>query len=106
MELFDKAIGPGGGVVGVSVPPREPIIGKWFRKGDLGFICGPRGLGKTWLGDVDARKCAEGTGLGGLGEWNIHGHRRVLYVDGEMPWDAIRERDAALATCGAPDCFT
>ena len=101
---FDKAITVGG-LGGIAVPPREAIIGKWFRKGDLGFICGPRGLGKTWLAMFLARKCAEGAGLGGLAEWNVHGARRVLYVDGEMPWDGSRERDVALSAAGAPGLF-
>ena len=78
----------------LTVPPREPILGGWFRQGDLGFIYGKRGLGKTWLAMRLARACAED---GSIGDWNVHKPRRVLYVDGEMPLDGIRERDAALA---------
>ncbi|HXC35841.1 MAG TPA: AAA family ATPase, partial [Candidatus Acidoferrales bacterium] len=102
---FDKAIRSGGGLASVPVPPREPIIGKWFRQGDLGFIYGPRGLGKTWLAMFLARKCAEGSSLGGLTEWNVQGVRRVLYVDGEMSIDGIRERDAALSVGPAPGMY-
>ncbi len=99
---LEKAIKSPSGLAGVTVPPREPIIGNWFRQGDLGFICGERGLGKTWFGILLARKCAEGASLGGLAEWQIHSQRRVLYIDGEMPIDAIRERDAALSAGPAP----
>ena len=104
-EHFNKAISSGGGLSGISVPPREPIIGNWFKKGDLGFICGVRGLGKTWFAMLLARKCAEGIALTGLPEWTIHRPWRVLYVDGEMPMDGTRERDIALAAAGAPGLF-
>lgn len=97
LQSFDKAAGTSAGLGAIAIPPCQPIIGKWFKEGDLGFICGPRGLGKTWLAMLLARKCAEGSNFGGLAEWQIHGARRVLYVDGEMSLDAIRERDNALA---------
>jgi hypothetical protein len=98
LQHFNKAASSPAGLAGIAVPPCQPIIGKWFKQGDLGFICGPRGLGKTWLAMILARKCAEGSSFGGLPEWHIHGSRRVLYVDGEMSMDGIRERDVALAT--------
>ena len=98
LQSFKRAASSSAGLGAIAVPPCQPIIGKWFKQGDLGFICGPRGLGKTWLAMLLARKCAEGSSLGaGLPEWQIHGPRRVLYVDGEMSVDGIRERDNALA---------
>ncbi|HTV39137.1 MAG TPA: AAA family ATPase [Candidatus Sulfotelmatobacter sp.] len=102
---FNKVISLGGGLSGVSVPPREAIIGNWFKKGDLGFICGARGMGKTWLAMLIGRKCAEGLDLTGLPEWKIRRPWRVLYVDGEMPMDGTRERDVSLAAAGAPGLF-
>ena len=102
---FEKAIRSAGSLAGIAVAPREPIIGNWFKQGDLGFICGPRGAGKTWMAMFLGRKCAEGASLGGLAEWNVHGPRRVLYVDGEMAMDAIRERDAALTVGPAPGMY-
>ena len=104
LQSFNKATSPAAGLAGISVPPSQPIIGKWFKQGDLGFICGPRGLGKTWLAMLLARKCAEGASLG-LAEWQMHGRRRVLYVDGEMSMDGIRERDNALSAVAAPGMF-
>lgn len=86
----------------LKVPVREPILGEWFKQGDLGFIFGPRGLGKTWLALHLGRKCAEG---GSVGDWTVHKPRRVLYVDGEMALDSIRERDAALSTAPADGMF-
>jgi hypothetical protein len=97
LQSFNQAASPPAGLAGISVPPCQPIIGNWFKQGDLGFIHGPRGLGKTWLAMILARKCAEGSSFGGLAEWHIHGPRRALYVDGEMSMDGIRERDHALA---------
>jgi hypothetical protein len=104
-DHLEKAVKSPSGLAGVTVPEREPIVGNWFRQGDLGFICGERGVGKTWLGLFLARKCAEGSSLGGLTEWHVAAQRRVLYVDGEMPIDGIRERDAALSTGPAPGLF-
>jgi putative DNA primase/helicase len=101
-EHLSKAITPVSSLSGIKLPPREPIIGSWFKQGDLGFLCGERGIGKTWLGMLLARKCAEGGGIGSnLPEWQVHRQCRVLYVDGEMPLDAIRERNAALTAGGA-----
>ncbi len=103
---LDKVIRPPSGFAGISLPPRQFIMGKWFKQGDLGFIYGPRGSGKTWLGMFLARRCAEGPGsMGTLAEWNVPAQRRVLYVDGEMTMDEIRDRDNALAIGAAPGIF-
>jgi hypothetical protein len=34
---------------GFAIPPRKQLVGKWMREGDLGFLFGERGSGKTWL---------------------------------------------------------
>ena len=99
---FDSATGSPSDLAGIALPPCESIVGKWFKQGDLGFICGPRGLGKTWWAMLLARRCAEG---GTLGNWTIQKPRRVLYVDGEMSMDAIRERDNALSAGPAQGIF-
>ena len=99
---FAKAICPADGLAKIDVPAREAILGAWFKQGDLGFIYGARGLGKTWLAMLLARRCAEG---GNVADWTVHKPRRVLYVDGEMPLDGIRERDAALSTVPADGIF-
>jgi len=77
----------------VEIVPRENLCGTWFRQGDLGFVFGPRGLGKTWLALDMARGLAEGRAVG---PWPVSKARRVLYIDGEMPLDGIRDRDTAL----------
>ena len=99
LEHLSKGTCPAGGLAKIAVPPREAVVGHWFKQGDLGFIYGPRGAGKTWYAMHLARKCAEG---GCVADWPVLKPRRVLYVDGEMPFDGIRERDAALTT-GAAD---
>ncbi|MGH8024803.1 MAG: AAA family ATPase [Limisphaerales bacterium] len=90
------------GLKDVELPRREPIVGKWLMQGDLGFIYGSRGLGKTWLGLHLARQIGEG---GAVAFWPVHKPRRVLYVDGEMPFDDIRQRDAGLTGAEADGLF-
>ena len=94
LEHFSKAICPAHGLAEIEVPEREAILGTWFKQGDLGFIYGARGLGKTWLAMLIARQCSEG---GCVADWKAHKPRRVLYVDGEMPLDEIKRRDAGFA---------
>ena len=102
LASFDQATCSPTGLAQVTVAAREPVVGEWFKQGDLGFIYGPRGLGKTWLALLLARKCAEG---GQLANWTVHQPRRVLYVDGEMPLDGIRERDTALSETSVEGIF-
>jgi len=102
LEHLAKAICASAELANLTVPVREPISGEWFKQGDLGFIFGPRGLGKTWLAMFLARKIAEG---GSVADWNVHKPRRVLYVDGEMSLDSIRERDTALSTAPTDGMF-
>src|ERR1019366_6889477 len=77
----------------VKIATRENLCGTWFRAGDLGFIFGERGLGKTMLGFDLAQSLSEGRSCG---PWPITKSRRVLYCDGEMPLDEMRDRHAGL----------
>ena len=97
---FDKATCLAGKLAEIQIPPRVPIVGNWLMAGDLGFIFGARGLGKTWLAMLLARRVAEGVTIG---DWTVHQPRKVLYVDGEMPFDGIRERDAVLSSATGAD---
>jgi AAA domain len=79
----------------LQIKPREPILADWFKEGDLGFIFAPRGVGKTWLAIDIARGIAEGRSVG---PWKDHGSKNVLYIDGEMPPDSVKERDQGLGS--------
>lgn len=78
----------------LNLPKRRPILGAWFLEGDLGFIYGPRGLGKTWLAMLIGRAISDGKAIG---PWQAPEARKVLYVDGEMAVDASLERAEKLA---------
>jgi hypothetical protein len=78
----------------LNLPKRAPVLGTWFLEGDLGFIYGPRGLGKTWLAMHIGRAISDGKSIG---PWTAKEARRVLYVDGEMAVDASLERAEQMA---------
>jgi biotin operon repressor/RecA-family ATPase len=72
------------------------IIGEWMREGDLGFIYGYRGSGKTWL--VDYLASGVSSGIAPTGAWEFHGAHNVLVVDGEMPFDDFKARLQSFGT--------
>lgn len=74
---------------GLTLKPRQKLLGNWFCEGDLGFIFAFRGTGKTWLSLAMARSLSNG---GQLGDWHAQASVRVLYIDGEMPPDLMRDR--------------
>jgi putative DNA primase/helicase len=69
--------------------PRRKLLGDWFAEGDLGILFAFRGVGKTWFALGIATALSTG---GRLGEWQAHEAVRVLYIDGEMPADLMRDR--------------
>lgn len=92
-EILSAALLSTNKLATIEIPPRENLCGSWFKQGDLGFIFGERGLGKTWLTLDLATGLANGRKVG---PWEVPKSRRVLYVDGEMPLDGMRDRLAAL----------
>ena len=85
----------------LGIPPREGVLGDWFMEGDLGFIFAPRGLGKTWLATAMAAAIAKG---GTCGPWEANTSRHVLYIDGEMPCEALCERIKGLEAMATSPC--
>lgn len=84
----------------LQLPVREPIVGEWFKQGDLGFLFAPRGVGKTWLALHLALCIAEQRDFG---PWGVTKARKVLYVDGEMAIDSTKERHGTLSKTISPN---
>lgn len=93
-SCFEKSVVTADALALAVVPPREPVVGEWFKQGDLGFLFAPRGMGKTWLAMQLATCVAEGRDFG---PWSVTTPRAVLYVDGEMAMDSTKARHAALS---------
>jgi putative DNA primase/helicase len=80
-------------LAGLALTPRKKLLGDWFCEGDLGFIFAFRGVGKTWLALAIAQALST---AGKLGDWKAQEPVKVLYVDGEMPPDLMRDRTQGL----------
>lgn len=76
-----------------DVPPRERIVEPILQERDSMMIFGERGRGKTFL--ALGLACAMSTGTNFL-RWKIPRPLRVLYVDGEMPFQALQDRAKAI----------
>ena len=74
-----------------KLTPREFIIQPCLPKQGLVMIYAKRGVGKTYFALSLACKIASGASLFG-DKWKIEKQWRVLYIDGEMPANAMQER--------------
>src|SRR5262249_26858531 len=79
--------------LGLQLPPRKTIVSPWLPAKGVAMIYSRRGVGKTLFGLTSAYAIAVGAGFLGFG---IEGPRKMLYVDGEMPAQAMQERLAAI----------
>jgi DnaB-like helicase N terminal domain/AAA domain len=77
----------------LELAPRKKLLSDWFCEGDCGFLFTFRGTGKTWLALAMAQALSTG---GKLGDWKAPAPVKVLYVDGEMPPDLMRDRCEGL----------
>ena len=77
----------------LELAPRKKLLGDWFCEGDCGFLFAFRGTGKTWLALAMAQALSTG---GKLGDWKAPTPVKVLYIDGEMPADLMRDRCEGL----------
>jgi AAA domain len=89
LQKYESAICTAHQLEGLDIPARKFLIGRWMREGDLGFVFGERGSGKTWLVDALATHLSAGRDLF---DWTVLEAADVLLVDGEMPLDAARDR--------------
>ena len=90
-EALEKGEICGEGIWNLKITPRKRLLDLWFREGDTGFVYGPRGAGKTWLSHGMARAISKGKGFG---RWIAgDGPVPVAYLDGEMPFELMQERD-------------
>lgn len=70
-------------------PERQPLLAPWLLTQSLSMIHAWRGIGKTHVALGIAYAVATG---GSFLTWSAPQPRRVLYVDGEMPGAALRDR--------------
>ena len=94
-EALNSAVITASELRDLQLVPRQKLLGDWFCEGDEGFIFAFRGVGKTWLAVAIARALSTG---GKLGPWQAPAPVKVLYVDGEMPPDQMRDRCKGLET--------
>jgi hypothetical protein len=80
----------------LALPEREAFLDPILSSKSLALLYGPRGLGKTFAALGIAWAAAAGASFLG---WRAPRPHRVVYVDGEMAADDLRER---LALFGPP----
>lgn len=76
-------------------PPRQMLLSPWLQSQSLSMIHAWRGVGKTHVALGIAYALASG---GSFLEWRAETPVAVLYVDGEMPGAALKERVARIVT--------
>jgi hypothetical protein len=92
-DALNESVVTANELAGLELRPRKKLLGDWFCEGDLGFIFAFRGVGKTWFALAIAQAISKG---GKLGDWQAHERVKVLYIDGEMPADLMRDRCSGL----------
>jgi AAA domain len=81
----------------VTIVPRVEMVGKWMKEGDLGFVYGLRGSGKTWFINFITQHLGAGKSLH---NWVIPNACNIVYVDGEMPAEDAKKRIEGLGVTG------
>lgn len=95
-EIFKSTAISAGELLNMEITPRERLTGSWMRGGDIGFIYGARGKGKTFFSLSLA--CALACGAP-LHKWEISKARHICYVDGEMTLENIQYRIKLFSEC-------
>jgi hypothetical protein len=89
IDVFSKATVSFPELVKLEIPPRRKIVGDWLCEADYGIVFAPRGVGKTWISLGLATAIS---GKESFGPWKIEDRPKILYIDGEMPVELIRQR--------------
>jgi hypothetical protein len=76
----------------LNLPPRPRYL-PWLPEGGNIMVFGPRGIGKTFFLQAVAASLATGKSLW---KWECSAPVGVIYLDGEMQLDELRERATAL----------
>jgi len=91
--------------LGLTIPPRVHVLKPILREKDTAMLYGPRGIGKTFTALGIAYAIAS---AGKFLKWTAPKARQVLYIDGEMPAEAMQMRLAGLVKSSggqAPSCL-
>lgn len=100
---FAKSVIAAGDLATLDIQPRLFLLDPFFRHADLGFIHGPRGLGKTWFALLVA--CSIAGGRCPVPFFTSPKRNPVLYIDGEMQLADIRARTMSLGGASNPLLF-
>ncbi|MBT4448579.1 MAG: AAA family ATPase [Gammaproteobacteria bacterium] len=82
-------------LMAMELPHRENIIEPWFPSQGLVMLYAKTGVGKTHIALEIAYQLSIG---GSVFNWNIPKAMNTLYIDGEMPANAMQQRIASIAT--------
>lgn len=80
-------------LLAADFPPRDVLLDPWLLSQALVMIYAWRGVGKTYLAMLIAYALAS---AGKCLQWNAPAPVPVLYIDGEMPGAALRDRLARI----------
>ena len=80
-------------LLALDVEPRAQLLSPVIPEKGLAMLYAPRGIGKTYLALSMTYALATGTGLL---RWQAPRPIRCLYIDGEMPMAALKERTASI----------
>jgi hypothetical protein len=100
-EWLSSLILSSGELAALDIPEREFVVEPFISASSLTMIYAVRGLGKTWFAVSLSLAVAEGAKFLA---YDVPQARRVLYVDGEMSLQDLKERITSL-TSAPPDAL-
>lgn len=87
-----------GKLIEADLPPAEMLLAPWLKRKTIANLDATAGIGKTWAALTIAQALA--TGSKAFGRWGAPQPRRILYLDGEMALEEMRERLQMLEAAG------